>query len=1370
MSDGPLLLVIIIVLLKVVAFVCAAAALPITLFGVLTRKLCELKIQSREASSSLHFLLWLPRYIIVTGFIPFFLAECALIAYGIFVGTGDSRLAIGLAFVILVVNIIGIVWTKRNQFLASILPQPELLGDNGFFKNLLSAQIDLLAFICFMITICLLVRIPFLIHLLLNDQVRRSRKTLRTHIFLQFVMTFVDLFISVPFSLLLVFFPWRWRHNLHRLRKSSQQWEVVRVHYKIKLRFFILLEFLNGVVDLFILPLAIILLLTPWRILMLRNKIVALRPPKNSINKWRRKYMRQVLKAVVDLMCMLLGVFVVATLYRLPTMIMGLYRMKGTNDRRGVPALQFVYILLDLLTIITLPFLLITGYRIPKVVIRCRRSWGFVYAIDARIGYNAEHPPTYEHPEPNAQKGLLKQFGHFVVDLPFILMGIIVLALIWRSFFLIRDLKNATTAGERRRRVAYHFGHLFVDIIDLPFALASLIMMVTIWRIYPFYKGAKNLTGQPRSAYRIFVLKQFAEWLLDIPAALGAVLVLITVYRAKYMIRGLKEIWRSSSGGGSNNNQQQIAGGGVGMVPPLAAPPAVPSLEDEELPRPRAQDSMKFMSWHRVVGRQVGLLLLDLPFPVLLLLTLWRLPFCVKRLLNECNTGMERRVMVLRHLWWVIKDIPCSFLVLIMVVLLWRIPSLINAVKNYRRGDDEHQVILEMFGNTLLDIPFVIMGLATLVLPYRAFFLLKSLYNVKEDRSDWQKRIIATEYFFVCFGDFLIFSVGVLMLGTVWRAPSYVSYLYYHATRTDTEGKWKHTRAILEGSMTCFGNWLLDIFSFTQIICILITIVHVPSLVIRTYRVCKQRRGVLGTSLDSAIKAHHHNRSYAAGDSGGSYSSGHMIDFYFCLVSAREEEGERFYPVSLSFIRPLVKFEFIDSLRFLPHVLLIPLKLAGVIFLPLHVYISFRLKKLHRLDQWKALIVSQRPLERRGAGSLAAQRADAARQLAREQYEERIEQLQRLIAYYEDDLRQRNERAASARARGEGDGDGEGEGQGDSNGGGGLGVGGDVSRPSSSRSIPSSLAPSSADEQLSPRTSSTPSSSRPSSSSANAGARVSQSRPSSSSGGYLDPSSAGVIGGGGGQNSPLTRSTSSSQNPSTPHQSVIDSVFVDAPSFDQQQQTSRSSGGASSSRSDGGDQQEAPELTRSRSYNFPRGASNMSLASVTASGTGTGTGTGAGAVTSITGEDDLVLPHHVPDPAVAPAPRSSLSTSDLHSLTTSTNNNNGGGSNNSSNAEQQQAVALRALRHHHLSVSHASINDLDLILSSGGGGGDQQAGGGGLQSSLSASNLHRFSLQQQQAGEGAPPPPPPPPLLVATMIYRPNLLPKCVPLSTKGAP
>ncbi len=121
----------------------------------------------------------------------------------------------------------------------------------------------------------------------------------------------------------------------------------------------------------------------------------------------------------------------------------------------------------------------------------------------------------YEPTTPSAQFTICTQFFKFLRDLPFILCGMIVTCLLWRAFFMWRDILSATRASKRREAALYHFGMLFVDIIDLPFAVAALIITVTIWRAFHFWPLVVEST-LTRNQRRKLITTQFGWWLLGI--------------------------------------------------------------------------------------------------------------------------------------------------------------------------------------------------------------------------------------------------------------------------------------------------------------------------------------------------------------------------------------------------------------------------------------------------------------------------------------------------------------------------------------------------------------------------------------------------------------------------------------------------------------------------------------------------------------------------------------------------------------------------------------------------------------------------------------------------------------------------------------
>ena len=121
---------------------------------------------------------------------------------------------------------------------------------------------------------------------------------------------------------------------------------------------------------------------------------------------------------------------------------------------------------------------------------------------------------------------------------------------------------------------------------------------------------------------------------------------------------------------------------------------------------------------------QFALIMLDVPFPLLALLTLWRFPWLIVRLVKETENAGERysimhwlfwlwllrHILVLKYLLNTTKDIPCAIFFVILT-LCWCVVSIVALCKEYKRGDDEHKALMLVFVEFLLDLPFFFLAL-----------------------------------------------------------------------------------------------------------------------------------------------------------------------------------------------------------------------------------------------------------------------------------------------------------------------------------------------------------------------------------------------------------------------------------------------------------------------------------------------------------------------------------------------------------------------------------------------------------------------------------------------------------------------------------
>jgi hypothetical protein len=77
-----------------------------------------------------------------------------------------------------------------------------------------------------------------------------------------------------------------------------------------------------------------------------------------------------------------------------------------------------------------------------------------------------------------------------------------------------------------------------------------------------------------------------------------------------------------------------------------------------------------------IIFDQFWQLMVDIPFIIIGICCLWRAPFLLYRVITELSEAKERRWLVFKYLKALLKDIPCSVLLAVMLVTVWRIPRL----------------------------------------------------------------------------------------------------------------------------------------------------------------------------------------------------------------------------------------------------------------------------------------------------------------------------------------------------------------------------------------------------------------------------------------------------------------------------------------------------------------------------------------------------------------------------------------------------------------------------------------------------------------------------------------------------------------------
>ncbi|KAN0016295.1 hypothetical protein ACTFIU_006259 [Dictyostelium citrinum] len=887
--EGPLILVLVKFFLKFIAYLFSLLAIPITLYSIVLNKI--LKYDCRDSAGE-HFLIFLPRIILV---IPFFFSFPLLAyLYGWLVDKAIQGavyvpfvIAIGFLFAI----VIGYWFTRSMSLFKDSISQMKITGDESYFKGLGESFLDIGAVFAFFISIISIIRIPFmLIALAKRHTFDHGKKSIRKNLYNHMFLIIFDI-LSLPSLLIVLLTILRASSLFSKIKKDfSTPW---RICFNLELRLEILKNAIIVFLEFGIMLLSFVLILAPWRIPK------SIQEFKKGVTQGEKfgKFFVQELNALLDLGVILVCTPLIVTLYRIPVYI---YKFRQTDlssarERRIEALFQTLFIIVDFFILLFSIFILITIYRVPRTIRKI---------IDAPYRY-------YEK--------ITIQFLKIWADIPFLLMGLIVTILLWRAPFMFTQMYRATTKRDRRSIIKRHFLWLWIDILDLPFVLSSFIILLTLWRSYAFVCGF--ITMDTRKKQRIFVIKQIFYWLMDIPTFIGLLLITITIYRLPKTIRLLRSYFKyttfdidlsksQSSSSTTTNSRRDAYNFEDPQVPPIPS-----EEENEDNPTPVIHNNSsksnnnnnnnnnnqveeeRFSSWRKVVLSQLLLLLIDIPFPILILMTMWRLPILIKRL-KEINDPIRkyslRRLLILRYVLLTSLDIVCLVPTLFILLTGWRIPSFISMVKQYQRGDNEHRLLGLLFWDTLVDIPFVLMGLISMPFLWRGPFLIKTIFINRECKTDKEARIMAAKYMFTCLLDLVIFLELIIITCTMWRFKTFIKTFKDELKRRENERsshKFFETLCFFYSTSVACIIIVVDIWKAIQILIICLFIKQVKPL----YRAIKTKiADTPDFTLADTLK---------------------IIDYYF-----------------------------LHTLMDIPHVFLIPIKLLAFPFLPIHLYLKYRIK------------------------------------------------------------------------------------------------------------------------------------------------------------------------------------------------------------------------------------------------------------------------------------------------------------------------------------------------------------------------------------------------------------------------------------------
>ena len=355
-------------------------------------------------------------------------------------------------------------------------------------------------------------------------------------------------------------------------------------------------------------------------------------------------FLEFILLRILDLLGLVFNIIACLTIVRFPLMVLQFSELEDLAEWRYVGLLHILIFISDIPAMIGGLIVLLTLYRVVPLCKDLKEN-GCQWDSSKKMGdiyYSGWKP----------RKIILKHFAWVIFDVLFIPFSLVCLCS-WRCVIFVKELQNAQGPWERSKTCLKQF---FNVLVDIPCLVLYLICCCT-WRL-PFVINslteyfADEGENWKWDKMRFFSLYHFALLLLDIPC-LACFFVLIFTWRGPFFIRKARKIRIFKEDGETEARKLALA--------------------------------------------QFVLILVDIPcivFFSIIFLTVWRFPFFIQ----DVRAALKKK----QHRQWHIRkatcvqvgllfvDIACLILGVVVVVTLWRIYPLVQAIKKvYKPKKDD---------------------------------------------------------------------------------------------------------------------------------------------------------------------------------------------------------------------------------------------------------------------------------------------------------------------------------------------------------------------------------------------------------------------------------------------------------------------------------------------------------------------------------------------------------------------------------------------------------------------------------------------------------------------------------------------------------
>jgi hypothetical protein len=453
-------------------------------------------------------------------------------------------------------------------------------------------------------------------------------------------------------------------------------------------------------------------------------------PNKTRIASYRKHLIHQLLFSLIDWLVAPFYLIVVLTYWRYSE-IRGSTAMHGELAQRAEIVYVALKVLLDIPAFVLIVPMTITLWRAPAL-------WRDIVAKS-----------------PSERRGyVLWHFGQWLQDVPFVLLGTLSVLFVWRLPSLYSRFKTAATARDRRVLAVDNF---FSGLFDIPAAVMFVFIYILRWHTKEYIAEIKDKKG---IEWHVITFNYFVLQVIDVPTVVLYLLLAITFYKFKRMNADLLN--QQSK----NKRRSIVYRYAFEMITDVLSIVAYIFLFITRWNYRMMVEETKNMNTFDKNLKLIEFMfitLLDLPAILVsaLLLISWRTVNVYKYLGTEFNSR-KRRKFVFNELALLLVDIPKPLVYATLYITRWHRTEMKGPYISEMAYNAE---LYSNFFRTLLDLPFFLMLIVTSV-TWRTVSQYKEL---KEAKSDYQKRLIVIEQFVCVILDVLAVFAGLFVTIFVWH-------------------------------------------------------------------------------------------------------------------------------------------------------------------------------------------------------------------------------------------------------------------------------------------------------------------------------------------------------------------------------------------------------------------------------------------------------------------------------------------------------------------------------------------------------------------------------------------------------------------------